>query len=75
MKAYICDVCKAAITDPYSARMREFWFTVSNSDLYQVPVPTKTKEKIHLCSNCFEGFRSIAKEKAAREQRDAEKDG
>ncbi len=66
MKAYICDICGLPIKEPYSARMREFCFTVSNCDIYQVPEKTKRKEKIQLCNNCFEGFKAIAKEKAKR---------
>jgi len=66
MKAYVCDICGTAITEPYLARMKEFCFTVSNSDIYQVPEPTKTKVKIHLCNDCFEGFKSIAKEKTLK---------
>ena len=66
MRSFICDICGVPITDPYSARMREFCFTVSNCDIYQVPEKTKVREKIHLCNNCYKGFVAIAKEKAKR---------
>lgn len=68
MKAYSCDVCGVAITDPYSARMTEFCFTFSNTDIYQVPERGKFKTKIHLCRNCFDGFKGIAKAKMRREK-------
>lgn len=61
MKAYTCDICGITIDDPYSAVMREFCFAVSNCDPYQVPTKYKRKVKIHLCNNCFEGFKGIAR--------------
>lgn len=63
MKEYVCDVCRSIITDPYYMNMREFCFTIDNGDIYEVPDKTKIKEKIHLCNNCFEGFKAIAIEK------------
>lgn len=68
MKAYICDVCETTVVDPHVARMREFCFTISNSDIYQVPMPDKVKTKIHLCNNCFESLKDIAKGKAQRQK-------
>lgn len=64
MKKYVCDICETIIDDPYATKMKEFCFTFSNCDIYQVPEETKIKKKIHLCNNCFEGFKSIAKQKA-----------
>lgn len=64
MRVYMCDICGITIDEPHSARMREFCFTISNCDIYQVPQKDKKKVKIHLCNNCFEGFRNIAKHKA-----------
>lgn len=72
MKSYVCDVCGFVITNPFVARMREFCFTFDNADIYQVPEKTKIKEKIHLCNDCFEGFKAIAKEKARRQKGGAE---
>ena len=66
MKAYVRDICGVAITEPYSAKMREFCFTISNCDIYQTPNKDKVKAKIHLCNNCFEGFKGIVKEKAKK---------
>jgi ribosomal protein L37AE/L43A len=63
MKAYVCDICGITIDEPHSAKMREFCFTVSNCDICQLPQKNKTKVKIHLCNNCFEGFKGIAKQK------------
>lgn len=68
MKAYVCDMCGIVITDPYYAKMTQFCFTVSNSDIYQAPQKDKLKAKIHLCNNCFEGLKAIAKEKMRREK-------
>ena len=72
MKAYVCDICGDIINDFYVARVREFGFTISNTDIYQVPEPYKTKVKIHLCNYCFEGFKEIAKEKARKRKGGAE---
>lgn len=69
MKAYACDVCGAVITDPYSAKMTQFCLAFSNTDFYGVPEKHKIKTKIHLCNNCFKGFKGIAKEKMRREKR------
>lgn len=66
MRVYACDICGDIMTEPHSARMREFCFTISNCDIYQVPQKDKQKVKIHLCNNCFEGFKCIAKEKARK---------
>ena len=62
MKTYVCDICCIAIDEPHTVRMREFCFTISNCDIYQVPHKYKKKVKIHLCNNCFEGFKHIAKD-------------
>ena len=69
MKAYVCDICGLAIFEPHTVKMKEFCFTIDNSDIYQVPQKDKIKVKIHLCNNCFEGFKGIAKEKIRREKR------
>lgn len=66
MKSYICDICEIAIKEPYSAKMREFCFTFSNSDFDQVAEKTKRKVKIHLCNNCYERFKNIVKEKTQK---------
>ena len=68
MKAYVCDVCGTTITDPYVAKLKEFYFTISNCDIYQVPQKNKIRTKIHLCNNCFEGFRGIAIEKNRKQK-------
>ena len=67
-KAYVCDICGATVACPHSARMREFCFTVSNCDIYQVPQKDKVKTKIDLCNNCFEWFKAVAKEKARKKK-------
>lgn len=68
MKAYVCDICGITIDEPHTARMREFCFSISNCDSYQVgahiidvPTKDKIKKKIHLCSNCFENLSNIAR--------------
>ena len=67
MKAYICDICGIDITDPHSVKMKEFCFTVDNCDIHQVPTKDTVKVKIHLCNNCFEKLKAIAKEKVQME--------
>lgn len=66
MKAYVCDICDKPVSNPYSANMIEFCFTVSNCDLYQMPEQTKRKVKLHLCGNCFKLLKDIAKGKIKR---------
>ena len=63
MKTYVCDMCGIDIADPHSVEMKEFCFTVDNSDIHQVPTKDTVKVKIHLCNNCFEKLKAIAKEK------------
>ena len=60
MKSYICDICEKPITDPYTARMREFGITLTFEFGWASPDHYKERTKIHLCGDCFEEFKKIA---------------
>ena len=57
MKVYQCDSCERTITDPYEAKMKEFYLG-SYDVIY--PVKMKQKVKVHLCDDCYKGLRFIA---------------
>ena len=58
--AYICDACGATITDPYEAKMKEFYIGCSIEWYDVLPVRSKRKVKVQLCHECYEGLRMIA---------------
>ncbi len=62
MKAYVCDACGKAITDPHQAKMKEFFVCVTG-DGY--PFDVKQKVRIHLCHECFKGLYALAAAKGA----------
>ena len=59
MKAYKCDICEIAITDPYTAKMKEFYLACDFEFEGIYPKKAKRKQKLHLCWNCFEGLKGI----------------
>lgn len=65
MKAYKCDICEIAITDPYTSKMKEFYWACDyeNDGIY--PAKAKRKQKLHLCGNCFEGLKSVFAKRSA----------
>lgn len=65
MKAYTCDICKIAITDPYTAKMKEFYWACDYEIDGIYPKKAKRKQKLHLCGNCFEGLKGIFAKRSA----------
>ena len=61
MNSYICDICEKPITDPYRANMREFRIAVTYEFGFGCQPEEKTRTKIHLCGDCFEEFKRIAR--------------
>lgn len=59
MKAYKCDICEIAITDPYTVKMKEFYWACDFEIDGIYPAKAKRKQKLHLCGNCFEGIKGI----------------
>lgn len=52
MKAYICDICKKVIENPFYSRMREYYIDISDSPEYRSP-----KQTVHMCGDCFEAIK------------------
>jgi hypothetical protein len=67
MKVYQCDACGIIIKDPYEAKMKEF-SVVCDSDMCGVfPVNLKSRMKVHLCEECYQGLHIIAEMKKVGE--------
>lgn len=58
--AYICDACGVTMTDPYEAKMKEFYIGCSYEWYDVFPVYSKRKVKVQLCHECYEGLHLIA---------------
>lgn len=61
MKVYKCDSCGVEISEPHKVRMKEFCLSVSNCDIWQVPMPSIDKRTVHLCKDCYQGLYILAK--------------
>lgn len=61
MRIYQCDSCKEIISDPYTAKMKEFYLRADVNCLSGIPIPIKSKRrvKIHLCDECYKGLNLI----------------
>ena len=68
MKTYVCDSCKKIIDDPFEIKMKEFFYVADYDFGTAFPSPFKQTAKIHLCDECFNGLRLIAKEKGGAEE-------
>lgn len=56
-KKYVCDICGKVISDPYEAKMREFYMSLDYDGCMISHTPVKTfKKRIHLCGYCFNGL-------------------
>lgn len=63
-KAYVCDACGITMTNPYEAKMREFYVGVEFDCGHAFPCNVKTcKSKVHLCDDCYHALHEIAAEK------------
>ena len=63
-KAYVCDACGQTMTDPYEAKMREFYVGVGFDYNMTFPLNVKTpKQKVHLCDGCYHSLKTIAERK------------
>ena len=65
MRAYVCDACGVTMTDPYNARMREFYIGwTENLTGFESRRVKTFKQTVHLCDDCYHALHEIAKEKA-----------
>ena len=68
-KAYTCDACGTTITNPYEAKMREFYVGVKFDYGTAFPWNVKTpKSKVHLCEECYRSLKTSARNRRAGEQ-------
>ena len=64
-KAYACDACGTTMTDPYEAKMREFYVGAEFECGMAFPCNVKTfKSKVHLCGKCYHALKTIARKVA-----------
>lgn len=63
MKVYKCDSCGKIIENPYTEEMKEFYVGSISENMGIFPINSKRKVKIHLCKNCFNALKDIAKRK------------
>ena len=60
-KAYVCDACGMTMTNPYEAKMRQFYVGVEFDYGTTFPCNVKTrKSKVHLCDECYRALKTIA---------------
>ena len=65
MKAFVCDACGMAITNPYEVKMREFYVRCEFELSGVFPCNVRTfKHKIHLCDDCYHALHEIGKKTA-----------
>ena len=65
-KVYKCDSCNRLIENPYTEKMKEFYFGAKFDFGMCFPEKSKQKVKIHLCHDCYKGLRTVA-EKVKKE--------
>ena len=59
-KAYVCDACGIAITNPHNVKMKEFYIGYS-FELCGVLSSFDTRRvKVHLCDDCYHALCEIA---------------
>lgn len=61
MKTYVCDLCDHVIKEPYKMNMREFFVGAAFESYGVLPENSKRRQKIHLCGDCFETLKSVAR--------------
>lgn len=61
MKAYVCDACGVAMTNPHEAKMREFYVGFEPFCGHMAFCNVKVKKKVHLCDECYHSLHEIAK--------------
>lgn len=65
-KAYVCDACGITMTDPYEAKMREFYVGVEFDYGHAFPCNVKTcKHKVHLCDECYHALHELAERRVS----------
>ena len=72
MKTYVCDCCDTVIKDPYEAQMKEFYYGAEYDFGAVFPVPTRRRNKLHLCGECFGNLKMFAKRKEVMQLRKME---
>lgn len=60
-KAYVCDACGITMTEPYEAKMKEFYLGMDICINVMLPSPRKRKIRVHLCDECYHALHEIAK--------------
>ena len=63
MRIYQCDSCKKVITNPYEAKMKEFYVGVDFDNGMYFPINSTQKIRIHLCDDCYKNLHLIAENK------------
>jgi hypothetical protein len=72
MKVYQCDCCNKVISNPYTVKMKEFYFGVDTDCLSGIAIPIESKRriKIHLCDECYKGLNLIGELVPKKEERE-----
>ena len=68
MKGYICDICEKFVDDPFKVHMREFVMTIDWGD--GTANPSKIRNKVHMCGDCYTKFVNYIKYKSLKEKVD-----
>lgn len=68
MKGYICDICEKFVDNPFKVHMREFVMTVDWGD--GTASPSKIRNKVHMCGDCYTKFVNYIKYKSLKEKVD-----
>lgn len=61
MKTYICDACLKPISDPYTAKMREFYVGAHIDEFGVWPCEARHKKKLHICNECLTAFKRFVR--------------
>lgn len=68
MKGYICDICEKFVDNPFKVHMREFVMTIDFGD--GTASPSKIRNKVHMCGECYTKFVNYIKYKSLKEKAD-----
>lgn len=63
MKTIICDICEKDIggDKKYDLKVREFYLAAAFYEHCVLPEPSSRKRRIHLCGDCYDLIKKIAK--------------
>lgn len=68
MKGYICDICEKFVDNPFKVKMKEFVMAVDWGD--GIATPSKIRNKVHMCGDCYTKFVNYIKYKSLKEKTD-----